>query len=46
MRKKNNIKKLIATHISPRFNGEEILEEIKQYFDNAFVANDFDVFEV
>jgi ribonuclease Z len=44
--KKYNIKKLIATHISPRFNGEEILEEIKQYFDNAFVANDFDVFEV
>jgi ribonuclease Z len=39
------VKNLIATHISPRFQGDEILNEIKKYYSgNAFVANDFDVF--
>ncbi len=41
------VKNLIATHISPRFEGDEILEEIKEYYKgNAFVANDFDVFRL
>ena len=41
------VKNLIATHISPRFDGEEILEEIKKYYTkNVCVANDFDVYEL
>ena len=41
------VKNLIATHISPRFQGDEILNEIKKYYSgNAFVANDFDVFRL
>ncbi|GAX87019.1 ribonuclease Z [Lebetimonas natsushimae] len=45
---KYNIKNLIATHVSPRFTtNEPILNEIKQYYNgNAFVANDFDEFEL
>jgi len=44
---KFRVKNLIATYISPRFEGEEILEEIKKFYNgNAFVANDFDVFEL
>jgi ribonuclease Z len=45
---KYNIKNLIATHISPRFTtNEPILNEIKKYYNgNAFVANDFDEFEL
>jgi ribonuclease Z len=45
---KYNIKNLIATHISPRFTtNKPILNEIKQYYKgNAFVANDFDEFEL
>jgi ribonuclease Z len=40
-----NVKNLIATHISPRFEGYEILEEIKKFYKNrVFVANDFDKF--
>jgi ribonuclease Z len=39
------VKNLIATHISPRFEGGEILSEIKEYYKgNAFVANDFDTY--
>jgi len=44
---KYSIKNLIATHISPRYEGDEILSEIKKYYNgNAFVAYDFDVFEL
>jgi ribonuclease Z len=45
---KYNIKNLIATHISPRFTiNKPILNEIKKYYNgNAFVANDFDEFEL
>ncbi len=45
---KYNIKNLIANHISPRFQTvQPILEEIKKYYkNNAFVANDFDEFEL
>jgi ribonuclease Z len=45
---KYNVKNLIATHISPRFTtNEPILDEIKQYYSyNAFVANDFNEFEL
>jgi ribonuclease Z len=45
---KYNIKNLIANHISPRFvTNELILNEIKKYYSGiAFVANDFDEFEL
>ncbi|MEO1958229.1 MAG: ribonuclease Z [Nautiliaceae bacterium] len=44
---KYNVKNLIATHISPKCNGDEILAEIKKYYNGiAFVANDFDKFEL
>ncbi|MEO1923518.1 MAG: ribonuclease Z [Nautiliaceae bacterium] len=44
---KYNVKNLIATHISPRFESIEILDEIKKYYKGeAFVANDFDIFEL
>ncbi|QCT94055.1 MBL fold metallo-hydrolase [Caminibacter mediatlanticus TB-2] len=43
--KRYNVKNLIATHISPRYEGYEILEEIKKFYNgNVFVANDFDMF--
>ena len=42
---KFNVKNLIATHISPRFEGDEILSELKKYFKGTvFVADDFDIF--
>jgi ribonuclease Z len=42
-----NVKNLIATHISPKCSGDEILEEIKKHYKGvAFVANDFDRFEL
>ena len=38
------IKNLILTHISSRVSNEEILQEAKEFFENVFVANDFDSF--
>ena len=44
---KYGVKNLIATHISPRFEKEEILKEIKKYYTgNVYVANDFDIYEL
>lgn len=38
----NNAKKLIITHISPRYKSiAEITEEARTYFDNSIVAEDF-----
>ncbi|MFA6461540.1 MAG: ribonuclease Z [Candidatus Woesearchaeota archaeon] len=38
----NNAKKLIITHISPRYKSiAEITEEARQYFDNTIIAEDF-----
>ena len=37
------VKKLVATHISPRYEGDEILKEIKSEYKNVIVAKDFDV---
>jgi len=37
------VKKLAATHISPRYEGNEILKEIKtEYKGEVIVAKDFD----
>ena len=42
---KYKVRNLIATHISPRYEGYEILEEIKKFYrGNVYVANDFDMF--
>ncbi len=42
MASENNAKKLIVTHISPRYKEpSEILAEAKTYFDNSIVAEDF-----
>ncbi|WP_456471073.1 ribonuclease Z [Caminibacter sp.] len=44
---KYGVKNLIATHISPRFEKEEILKEIKKYYTgNVYVASDFDIYEL
>jgi ribonuclease Z len=42
MAKKYNIKKLVLTHISPRFNDEEeaVLEDAKSEFENVILAKD------
>ena len=42
MSKKYNIKKLVLTHISPRFNEEEdvVLEDAKSEFENVILAED------
>lgn len=38
----NNVKKLIITHISPRYKSiMELSEEARQYFDNTIIAEDF-----
>lgn len=38
----NNAKKLIITHISPRYKSiAEITEEARNYFDNTVIAKDF-----
>lgn len=43
----NNAKKLIITHISPRYKApSEALAEAKTYFDNSYVAEDFMSFKV
>ena len=40
--KKTNAKKLIITHVSPRYkDNKKILEEAKEIFGNTVVANDF-----
>ncbi len=46
--KKNNIKQLILTHISQRYekNPALLLEEAKKVFKNTIIANDFDRIEV
>lgn len=39
---KNNAKKLVITHISPRYKSYmEIIEEARTYFDNSIIAEDF-----
>ncbi|MCL2142347.1 MAG: ribonuclease Z [Methanimicrococcus sp.] len=42
MAKKYNIRKLVLTHISPRFNEEEdsVLEDAKSEFENVILAED------
>ena len=43
----NNVKKLVITHISPRYKStHEIVSEARTYFDNAIVAEDFMKLEV
>lgn len=38
----NNAKKLIITHLSPRYKSPaDIIQEARDYFDNALVAEDF-----
>ena len=38
----NNSKKLVVTHISPRYKSTvDIAEEARRYFDNSIVAEDF-----
>ena len=39
---KNNAKRLVITHISPRYKSSgEIVAEARTYFDNSIVAEDF-----
>lgn len=39
---RNNAKKLVITHISPRYKStDEIVAEARTYFDNSIVAEDF-----
>lgn len=44
--KKSDSKKLILTHLSQRYEQDtkKILEEVKEVFDNSFVARDLDIF--
>lgn len=43
----NNAKKLVITHISPRYKApSEALAEAKTYFNNSYVAEDFMSFKV
>jgi ribonuclease Z len=43
----NNAKKLIITHISPRYkNTTDIVSEARTYFDNTIIAEDFMKFKV
>ncbi|MFA6974223.1 MAG: ribonuclease Z [Parcubacteria group bacterium] len=46
--KKANVKKLILTHISQRYeqDKEKILLEARKTFKKSFMANDFDVLEI
>ncbi len=46
--KKAKAKKLVLTHISQRYdkNQKIILDEAKKYFDNSFIAKDFDIIEI
>jgi ribonuclease Z len=38
----NNVKKLIITHISPRYKSDaDIITEARDYFENSIVAKDF-----
>ena len=37
---------LILTHISRRYREEQVLEEVKKFFENVYVAKDFDRFQV
>jgi ribonuclease Z len=37
---------LILTHISRRYREDQVLEEAKKYFENVYVAKDFDRFQV
>ena len=38
----NNVKKLIITHISPRYKSDtDIVSEARDHFDNSIVAKDF-----
>jgi len=40
------VRQLILTHISRRYNSEEILTEARPIFANTIVASDFDRFEI
>jgi len=47
--KEANVKKLILTHISSRYqpdDAENLLAEAKDIFQNCYIANDFDVFSI
>jgi len=46
--KKSNVKKLILTHLSQRYehNSEIILKEAKKIFKNTIIAEDFENFEL
>lgn len=45
--KKANVEKLFLTHISPRYlNDKEIENDARKAFKNAFVAKDFEEFEI
>ena len=38
----NNAKKLVITHLSPRYKSvSDIVEEARTYFDNTIIAEDF-----
>ena len=37
---------LILTHISRRYREDQVLEEAKKYFENVYVAKDFDRFQI
>ena len=41
-----NVKTLILTHISRRYNGRMIREEARAIFPNTYVARDFDHFKI
>lgn len=45
--KKNKAKKLVITHISPRYkNSKEVLKEAKKHFNNSNIAEDFMKIEI
>jgi len=45
--KKNKAKKLVVTHISPRYkNSKDVLKEARKYFKNSVIAEDFMKVEV
>jgi ribonuclease Z len=41
-----NVKKLILTHLSRRYNERDMLKEARSVFPNAVVARDFDTFKI
>lgn len=47
--KEANVNKLILTHLSSRYQSQDVahlLEEAKQIFTNSYIANDFDTFPI